>query len=422
MTNSHEPSSGRRQSSQAVELIKAICDHLSGSLTSYGRPDPKRTALATGGTPLALVAGAPLHSPGIMAQTLYTAGRALDESRYTASANLCMLWMLGVVRDPFGGRWDAYTDMVAASQLKRTGKVNRDQLTHIISRTALIGIALDAVCRGFMVQYPHDTSFHSKAAALFDWLQGHRTDRGPYFKIGYTPSGLEGRGDVDGAFSSDLAWVGRGLASYYAVSERQEVLDDLLGLTRHYLTSHRENSDDGCFDEEVGSWVICPWALEIDAEHFEHKARADRLFWGFSNRDAMDFIVRVYAWVEDCHTRALIRDRSVKAMKWAFDQCQHDDGAVGMMGRDDGFTGMAGAAILNFLDCRASGMLGQAEMSRYGQKAQEAMDWICSWSPIDIVEKAGHQPINSGLTLKPPENLAWMLAWTVDALLRLDEL
>jgi len=29
-------------------------------------------------------------------------------------------------------------------------------------------------------------------------------------------------------------------------------------------------------------------------------------------------------------------------MKWAFDVCGHVDGAVGMMGRDDGLTGMAG--------------------------------------------------------------------------------
>jgi len=77
---------------------------------------------------------------------------------------------------------------------------------------------------------------------------------------------------------------------------------------------------------------------------------------------------------------------------------------------------------MNYLDCQNLGFLNEDEKKQYGAKAQKAMDWILSWSPKDILEKGGFLEVNGGAAAwKPPENVAWMLAWTVEALLRYDE-
>jgi len=211
--------------------------------------------------------------------------------------------------------------------------------------------------------------------------------------------------------------VGRGLASYYQLTGRPEVLADLQGLAQYFLRPHRENSAEGCFSEQMGSWVVCPWAIEIEAEHVIGSQRLDQMCWGFSNREAIDFLTRLYQWVEDEPTKQLIRRRVVSGMKWAFDSCQFDDGAVGMTGRDDAFTGMAGAAVMNYVDCLQAGLLSDEEASRYGEKARQAQQWILSWPADQIISKAGYEKRSGTVSLHPPENLAWMLAWTAQEVL-----
>jgi len=405
----------------SLRLVEAICDHFVTTKTTYGWPDPAKTAFAGGSSTAERISPTKLHSPPAMALALCRAGARLHRQDYVQAADLYALYLIATVRDPVGGRWDLYSESVARAA-EAAGRSIREQARYLMSRSWMQGITLDVLCRGFMTAHPDETSFLSKACALYDWLQHFRTERGPHFKIGYTPSGLPPGQDVDGAFSDDLGLVGRGLASYYAVSGREDVLKDLIGLAGYYLRPHRENCDDGCFSEDLGSWVICPWALELRAEHIQGEARADRLCWGFSNREAIDFLTRLYGWTDDEDLRRRIRARAVSGMKWAFDVCQFEDGAIGMMGRDDAFAGMAGAVILNFLDCVAAGLLSQEETTDYGIKARKAMDWLCSWSPDDVIQQAGHRQVNGGVSLNPPENLAWMLSWAVEALLREDEL
>ena len=198
---------------------------------------------------------------------------------------------------------------------------------------------------------------------------------------------------------------------------RTEVLDDLQGLAHYFLSPHQEDSATGCFSEQLGTWVICPWPIEIGAEHFTDARRSDKIGWAFSNREAIDFLTRLYRWVEDEPTKQLIRRRVVSGMKWAFDSCQFDDGAVGMTGRDDAFTGMTGAAIMNYVDCLQAGLLSDEEASHYGEKARQAQQWILSWPTEQIISKAGYDKRSGTVSLHPPENLAWMLAWTARALL-----
>lgn len=411
-----------KRNARGVELVRAVCDHLAETQTGWGRPDPGRTPFATGKPWSELVVPTMLHAPGFAALALYRAGLRLGRADYIAAADRYLLYLLAVVRDPCGGRWDRYCARVNAYLRMRDGRDAARESRHLMSRSWMIGIALDVLCRGFMAAHPGETSFHSKAAALYDWLQVFRTNRGPYFRIGYQPSGLSAGRAVDGAFTDDLGLVARGLASYYALSGRKDVLRDLVGLAGYYLRAHEPNSDAGAFSEKLGSWVVCPWPLVMAGEHFPKKSRADRFSWGFSARDGIDPLSRLSAWVADDRLKAQIRDRLVRVMKWVFDQCQFDSGGVGMMRRDDAFTGMAGAGIMNYLDCRAAGLLSPVEQDAYGGKARKALGWICAWSPRQIIKAGGHRRVNGGVTLNPPENLAWMLAWTAEALLQAEAL
>lgn len=403
-------------------IIIAICDHFASSLTPFGRPDPKRTRLATGGAWSELVTTTTLHSPPFMAMALYRAGMALERTDYIAAADRLTLYLLAAIREPTNGRWDCYSDRVRDFIREQTGNDASSQIEYFLSRSWMSGIALDTVCRGFMRAHPDETSLLSKAAALYDGLRYFRTERGPHFRIGYTPSGLPQGENIDGAFTDDLGLVGRGLASYFTLSQRRDVLADLQMLARFFLHAHREGSDDGAFSESIGTWVICPWPMEIAGEHFGKKRRADQIGWGFSTREAIDFLSRLYPSVDDSSIKRDIRTRCVSAMKWVFDETQHSAGGVGIIGRDDAFTGMAAAGVMNFLDCRDAGFLSEAEAATYGAKARRAMDWICAFPPDTIIERAGHEHIGGGVSLDPPENLAWMLAWTVEALLREGEL
>lgn len=399
---------------RALRLVEAICDHFATAQTPYGRPAPGISPFASGGS----VIPRHLHSPPFAALSLYAAARSLDRPDYAAAADRYVLFLLGAIRDPMGGRWDIYTQQLA----REYRDPPHDETTHpdmrfLLSRSWMCGIALDALCRGFLSAHPDETAFLAKANALYEWLGCHRTDHAPRYRIGYPPTGVEDP-NADGSFSDDLGFVGRGLASYYALSRRSDVLDDLTSLAAYFLAPHQENSDEGCFSESAGSWVICPWPMVMRGEHIDGTIRGDRVCWTFSTREAVDFLTRLRTWTPDDVLQTVIADRVVRAMKWAFDACQFPDGACGIMGRDDAFTGATGAAISNYLDCRDAGLLSPADHAEYGNRARLAMQWLLDWSPDALLRDAGHRTVNGGVTLNPPENLAWLLAWTVDALLR----
>ena len=134
---------------RAVNLIKAICDHLSGSLTNYGRPDPDRTRFATQAPWRDLASGPTFHAVPHVALALYQAGRRLKCPAYTRGADVSVLYMISVTRDPYGGERDVYCEYAAEFIKKQTGADVRSQAVHLMSRCWMPGISLDILCRGF---------------------------------------------------------------------------------------------------------------------------------------------------------------------------------------------------------------------------------------------------------------------------------
>jgi hypothetical protein len=109
-------------------------------------------------------------------------------------------------------------------------------------------------------------------------------------------------------------------------------------------------------------------------------------------------------------------------MKWQFDDCQWEDGACGMMGRDDKWLGTTAGAVLSFLRVREAGFLGEAEQETYRQRAIQARDWMLAHLTPESADQGGYWEVRGTSRPKPRENCAWLLSWVLEALARLEEL
>ena len=78
---------------------------------------------------------------------------------------------------------------------------------------------------------------------------------------------------------------------------------------------------------------------------------ADEAGWGWSSYFVSLFLARLH----DCAVRrgaarAAIRERCAASLRWTYDACQWEDGALGMAGRDDKWLGQTALAVLLYLE------------------------------------------------------------------------
>jgi hypothetical protein len=120
---------------------------------------------------------------------------------------------------------------------------------------------------------------------------------------------------------------------------------------------------------------------------------------------------------DDAELHARIDDRCVKACCWTLDACQFDDGSHGMFGRDDKWVGQTAASILLYAKLKSRGLV-PAEVDRgYRPKIERSWAWLLSHTSPDTFPQDGYVRVTGSTTTKPTENLMWMMAWTVEALL-----
>jgi hypothetical protein len=121
--------------------------------------------------------------------------------------------------------------------------------------------------------------------------------------------------------------------------------------------------------------------------------------------------------VQDDAVRQSIDDKCVKALRWCIDDCQFEDGAHGMFGRDDKWVGQTAAAILLYIKLLDSEVLPADVKQKYHPRITKSWQWMLSHTGPDSYPKDGYIKVDGSTTTKPPENLMWMMSWTVDALL-----
>jgi hypothetical protein len=131
----------------------------------------------------------------------------------------------------------------------------------------------------------------------------------------------------------------------YEVTGDKTILADAVSFAEYFVQPWRPNALGpdgywrcGTWHEKLGSWVIGP-------AHFtgfeSTDAYGDEASWVFSTMTCIDFLTRLHRHKPD----ARYLDRCVQAARWTFRECQFDDGAVGMCGRDDKWLGFTADAI-----------------------------------------------------------------------------
>jgi len=244
---------------------------------------------------------------------------------------------------------------------------------------------------------------------LHRWLQRHRREDS-YFGVGYTFGDFE-----DSQFSCDLGEVGMGLVGFYKVSGHQPALDDAMGLAQYFLTEHKPGSARGVWSSKVGTWLVGPWPGG-GAEHFTSQ-KYDETGWGWSCLVVGEFLLELQQYTDDASIRGQIAEKCIRAFQWCVDECQFEDGAHGMFGRDDKWVGQTAGAILLYLKLLELDLIPTEVEREYRPKIEKSWDWMLSHTGQDSYPEAGYIRVEGSTTTKPLENLMWMMSWTVEALL-----
>jgi len=385
---------------------------------SAGRPDPQRCPWVSQSPFFLPVNG---HTPPVMARALYLLFERTGDQRYKTAADRYAIFTFGYPRDPVAP-WD---DRLRNTRVERRLLDNPQQrfdprgANNHSSRSWMYGSALDPALREFRRFNPDDDCFDAIGDALFDWLQSHRVDRGQAYNIGYPAWNATDFSFPDAAYTDDLRQAGQGLVGYYELTRRPEVLDAAVRLADYFLGPHQPGSPDGSFVEALGTWCICPWPMVARIEHFSD-VRLDQAGWGFSARGIVEFLTRLHALLPVDHPRtALMRDRCIRSVHWQF-TCQFPNGAVGMHGQDDEWLGMAAAAVLAYDDVRRAGWLTDDTALELHPKVSAAARWLVDHATEEFIQQGGYRKITGRSTPWPPENTAWLLAWSVEALIRLE--
>jgi len=373
-----------------TDKIRMLADAFAAWQTSYGRPDPSTCPFVTKHRCITTH----YHSPTFMAIGLYAAFDATADPAYKAAADRYITFYLAAMQDPptGGQKWDCQAFPFE------------------------YGMAL-AGYEAFRLHNSDEPCFDGKAVAIYEWLASWRWGEGSYFRNSY---GLADKGIVDCANSDDNCHMGRGLVGLYAVTGRRDVLMDAEGLALYYLTECEPGTYRGCWSSKLGTWVVAPTVAD-QIEHFGGTKSYD-MGWGFSSVGVIEYLSRLHGQTSRPDMKAAIAERCASSMRWHFDECQFDDGACGMSGRDDKWVGQTAGAILSYLRTRDAGLLTDADVAAYRAKALKARDWMLDHLTPDVLTTGGYHRVTGRSEPRPPENQAWMLGWTLDLLPKLEGL
>jgi hypothetical protein len=89
----------------------------------------------------------------------------------------------------------------------------------------------------------------------------------------------------------------------------------------------------------------------------------------------------------------------------------------GMFGRDDKWVGQGAAAVLLYAKLREQDLIPAAIAKEYEPKIRRTWDYLIQRTSERTFPEHGYTRVTGKTTINPPENLLWMMAWTVEALL-----
>ncbi|MDP7674676.1 MAG: hypothetical protein QGI31_07570 [Dehalococcoidia bacterium] len=395
-----------------LDAVTLLADRFVSWQTPYGRVNPSTCPFVFTEN---MVTSCNFHSPTFLAIGLYHAWELTGINIYKEVADRYIVFYLSCLRNPpnepdhYAQDWIQFMEAEFGPNdyLKKWS-------TNILNWPFIQGMAL-AGYKSFREINPYERAMDSKAAAIYEWLLYYRWEKGSYFRNGY---GNRTHDVEDAANSDDLCHMGRGLIAYYELTKRKEVLRHSERLAQYYLTECELGTYKGCWSSRIGSWIIAPTSVD-SFEHFSGKASSD-IAWGFSSVGAIEFLTALHRFTNDESMKIAIAEKCCRSMQWQFDECQFDDGSVGMSTRDDKWVGMTAAAILSFVAVKQSGFLDETLLETYRPKALAARNWLLENLTDDSIDQGGYQKVSGLSEPRPLDNLAWLFGLTLRALCQLD--
>lgn len=357
----------------------------------YGGTDPKNCPYRTKANIVPTI----IQGIGPQVKALYGLFDETGEEKYKVAADRHAVFMMNAITDaplPYHNKITVRGEEVyAAATSWQHGKVL-------------------SPCYELFVKYnPDEHVCDLKADAIYRWLQVHRRPDS-YFGVGYPNGEYE-----DAQFSCDLGEVGTGLVGYYKASKDERALEDAKGLAQYFLTEYQDGSAQGIWSSKIGTWLVGPWPGG-GAEHFTNQ-EYNQTGWGWSCLVVGEFLLELRKLIDDPTTKQDIVDKGVKAFCWCIDKCQFEDGAHGMFGKDDKWVGQTAAAILLYTLLLKDGLMPADVEKEYRPKIEKTWSWMLNHTGEKTYPPKGYIKVTGSTTTEPPENLMWMMSWTVDALL-----
>jgi len=385
-------SAANSDAAQELDVLanaKMLGDRLVAWQEPYGGPDLKLCPYRSDNNATVI------QGIGPEVRALYRLFERTGAPVYKHAADRSAVFFLNTLHDPP----TPYSNLV---------KINGKTL-NLLSTAWMYGKGLSPCYEWFVRFNPQQTAFDLKARAIYGWLQRHRRDDS-YFGVGY-PLGKH----EDAQFSCDLGEVGTGLVGFYKHTSHKAALDDAVGLARYFLTEYKEGSGRGIWSSKVGTWLVGPWPGG-GAEHATTQVFNEN-GWGWSALVVGEFLLELRRFVTDLSVRQSIDAKCVDAFRWCLDHCQFDDGAHGMFGRDDKWVGQTAAAILLYSKLSDAKLVPESVEQAYRPKIQRSWTWMLSHTGSITYPQDGYIKVSGSTTTKPPENLLWMMSWTIEALL-----
>ena len=264
--------------------------------------------------------------------------------------------------------------------------------------------------RDFRRHNPRERKLRDAANSLYARMMDYSWDKGSFLQNGYPTR--DGSG-MDAANSCDNAASGCGMMSYYAISKRADVLSAAEQLALYFLTECEPGTYKGVWSTPRGNWVIAPTMNTI----YEHLSTpASQTCWAWTTIEAIYFLTELHSLTKKDGLKQGIKDKCVLAMRWWFDECQFDDGACGIAGRDDKWLGLTAAATMTYLRVRDAGFLDKELLDTYRPKALAARTWVLGHIDDDCLQRGGYYRVTGHSQPRPKCNLTWLFGWTLESL------
>ena len=263
--------------------------------------------------------------------------------------------------------------------------------------------------------HPRDPDLIAKGRQILGWARERRvtiqTRNGVSFS--HFPCGYGLAGSYDAGWTNDLSMFGSGLVWMFELTGDRSILDDAVSFAEYFLQPWEKGAlgpdrfwHCGTWRDDLSSWVIGP----AHFSGFEStNLYADNSAWVFSTMTVIDFLTRLH------HHRSDPRylDRSLRAARWTFDQCQFSDGAVGMCGRDDKWLGFTGDAVSQVKMVESMAGADRKIYRPLQEGAKRAFSYLGGRLTMDRIGDHGVVWVNRTTSTDPLANVAMLWASAV---------